>query len=116
MFPPALRQPLLASGDYGSLKEFSAPRTFDFTRYGIDAGTVTQAGGRYTIDPSGDGSGQTFSIPNRDFNVRELRGNAVLRWEYRPGSTLYLVWQQARSEEIEASGGGPAVASTSVAI
>ncbi len=34
---------------------------------------------------------------NPDFNVRSLRGNAVLRWEYRPGSTLFLVWQKERS-------------------
>jgi signal transduction histidine kinase len=39
--------------------------------------------------------------PHRDCDVRELRENAVLRWEYRPGSTLYLVWQQGRSSEIE---------------
>jgi hypothetical protein len=35
-------------------------------------------------------------IGNPDFNVRSLRGNAVLRWEYRPGSTLFFVWQQQR--------------------
>lgn len=36
----------------------------------------------------------TFASPN--FNTRSLRGNAVLRWEYRPGSTLYLVWTHER--------------------
>jgi hypothetical protein len=35
----------------------------------------------------------------RDFTFRSLRGNAVLRWEYRPGSTLFFVWQQLRSAE-----------------
>jgi hypothetical protein len=29
--------------------------------------------------------------------VKSLRGNAVFRWEYRPGSSLYLVWTQERS-------------------
>jgi len=33
-----------------------------------------------------------------DFRQRSLRGNAVLRWEYRPGSTLFLVWSQARQD------------------
>ncbi|MDP9279200.1 MAG: hypothetical protein M3P00_07250, partial [Gemmatimonadota bacterium] len=33
-----------------------------------------------------------------DFNIRNLRGNAVLRWEYRPGSTVFVVWQQQRSD------------------
>jgi len=34
----------------------------------------------------------TFSDPN--FNFRSLRGSAVLRWEYRPGSTMFVVWTQ----------------------
>ena len=35
-------------------------------------------------------------MPDRSFTTRSLRGNAVLRWEYRPGSTIYVVWQQDR--------------------
>ena len=35
-------------------------------------------------------------MSDRSFTTRSLRGNAVLRWEYRPGSTLYVVWQQDR--------------------
>ena len=42
-------------------------------------------------------------MDNRDFTYRSLLGNAVLRWEWRPGSTLFLVWQQSRIEELEAS-------------
>jgi hypothetical protein len=34
-----------------------------------------------------------------DFNVRSFRSNLVLRWEWRPGSALYLVWQQDRETE-----------------
>jgi hypothetical protein len=30
--------------------------------------------------------------------VREFRSNLVARWEYRPGSALYVVWQQGRSD------------------
>ena len=33
---------------------------------------------------------------NPDFNVQSFRTTNVLRWEYRPGSTLFVVWQQAR--------------------
>ena len=40
--------------------------------------------------------GQTFTLSNRDFNVRSFNTNLVLRWEWRPGSTLYVVWQQNR--------------------
>ena len=35
----------------------------------------------------------------RDFAVSSLTGNAVLRWEYRLGSTLYVVWSQGRERE-----------------
>jgi hypothetical protein len=36
----------------------------------------------------------TFSDP--DFNIKSLRGDAVLRWEFIPGSTAYFVWTQNR--------------------
>jgi hypothetical protein len=97
-------QPFISSGNYGSLMELAAPRTFDFLRYGSDVGTIVRgADGRYTIDPVGDGA-ETFTIADRDFNVRSLIGNAVLRWEWRPGSTLYLVWQQLRSDRPTSTG------------
>ncbi|HEX2090752.1 MAG TPA: DUF5916 domain-containing protein, partial [Longimicrobiaceae bacterium] len=49
----------------------------------------------YSLDADRDGD-EDLRFPNPDFNFRSLRGNAVLRWEYRPGSTLFLVWQQNR--------------------
>jgi hypothetical protein len=38
----------------------------------------------------------SFTLSNQDFNVRSFRSNFVLRWEWRPGSTLFVVWQQDR--------------------
>jgi hypothetical protein len=38
-----------------------------------------------------------YSIRNPDFNFQEFRSNLVGRWEFRPGSTLYLVWTNTRS-------------------
>jgi hypothetical protein len=38
------------------------------------------------------------TLRNRDFNVLSFRSNVVLRWEWKPGSTLYVVWQQDREE------------------
>ena len=49
------------------------------------------------IDPDGAGAAPSFTVNQPDFNVRSLRGNAVMRWDYRPGSSLYFVWQQERS-------------------
>ena len=40
--------------------------------------------------------GSTFTLRNRDFNTLSFRSNVVLRWEWRTGSTLYVVWQQDR--------------------
>ena len=51
----------------------------------------------YAIDPDGTGPAQPFSIDNPDFTQQSLRGNAVFRWEYRPGSVLYVAWTQSRS-------------------
>ena len=39
------------------------------------------------------------------FNVKQFNSNAVLRWEYRPASTLFLVWQQGRTEDASGRGG-----------
>jgi hypothetical protein len=41
--------------------------------------------------------GNTHTIMNPDFSFNEFRSNVVARWEYRPGSTLYLVWEHTRS-------------------
>ena len=65
-------QPLISAGKYDQFKQLARPRTFDFTP---------------TAAPS-----------DPDFNLRSLRGNAVLRWEYLPGSTLFFVWTQTRQD------------------
>jgi len=89
-------QPFLATGDYSRFKELREPRKWGWDVYGEDTGTVSEDGSFYTIDPDGTGPAEPFSLGNPDFNIRSLRGNAVLRWEYRPGSSVYLVWQQRR--------------------
>lgn len=96
-------QPLLAAGDFQDYKEFAKPRQFAFRVYGRDQGTISKSGSLYTVDPDGSGAAPSFSFGDRDFNTRSLRGNAVLRWEYRPGSALFLVWQQSR-EAFEQTG------------
>ena len=67
--------------------------------YGRRSGTILRdSTGVYRIDPDGPGPAAAFSIPDPNFNFRSLLGNAVLRWEYRPGSAIFLVWQQSRKE------------------
>ncbi|MCH8811558.1 MAG: carbohydrate binding family 9 domain-containing protein [Gemmatimonadetes bacterium] len=97
-------QPLISSGDYGDLGELQAPDTYRFSTYGEDIGTsVRQADGNYLIDPDGPGPAPEFTVSDRSFNLRSLLGNAVLRWEWSPGSTLFLVWQQRRAGRLRAS-------------
>jgi hypothetical protein len=68
----------------------------DRLTYGEAAGTSisTRADGRRAVVADG----QAFTLPTRDFNTLSFRSNVVLRWEWRPGSTLFVVWQQDRSE------------------
>jgi hypothetical protein len=66
-------QPFISSGDYGRAGSLKAPQTQAFVYW-------------------------PGKLPDFDFNYRSLRGTAVLRWEYRPGSTFYLAWQQSRED------------------
>jgi hypothetical protein len=98
-------QPFIASGNYTSFREFAAPRTRRKLVYGRDLGTIAYDGpsNSYQVDPDGEGPAHSFTFSNPDFTDTSLRGTAVLRWEYRPGSTLYFVWTQQRFGE-EADG------------
>ncbi len=106
-------QPFVASGRFARFKEFAEPGAFAFDVYGRDRGTATRQSGaegsQVIIDPDANGPAPSFAFAEPDFLVRSLRGNAVLRWEYRPGSTLFLVWQQQRAGgENRADLGAPA--------
>ncbi len=102
-FSPALTlelyvQPLISSASYSRFHEYVRPRTLERTFYGVNGGTIAPTAGGWTVDPDGAGPASSFVLPNPDFNYRSLRGNAVVRWEFRPGSTLYLVWTQSRED------------------
>jgi hypothetical protein len=96
-------QPLIATGDFLELKQLRAPGAFEFDVFGRDVGSVfyNADDNRYYIDPDAGGPAAPFDLRNRDFSTRSLRGNAVMRWEYRPGSAIFLVWQQRRSASFE---------------
>jgi len=89
-------QPLISSGNYKNYKELARPKSFDFINYGTGNSILDPNG--IIADPDGIGPAAPIVLPNLDFNFRSLRGTAVLRWEYNPGSTLFLVWTQTRSD------------------
>lgn len=86
-------QPFVASGRYDAFKRVTNPshERYEgrFTRL-----ELTREGERWVGDL--DGHGEVDTLPAPDFDLRQFRSNAVLRWEYRPGSTLFVVWSQGR--------------------
>jgi len=92
-------QPLIVSAAYSRFKEFVRTREMAKQIYGTDVGTISEADGEYVVDPDGAGAAPAFSFTDPDFNFRSLRGNVVLRWEFRPGSTFYLAWTHSRSDQ-----------------
>ena len=68
-------QPFIAIGDFSAFKELVAARSYRFAPYELNE--------------------------NRDFHRRSLKSNLVLRWEFSPGSTLFVVWSQSRSANLD---------------
>ncbi len=66
-------QPFVAVGDYFNIRKLAKPKSFEFEPVEID--------------------------DNPDFNTKSLRSNVVFRWEYRRGSTLYLVYNVSNSDD-----------------
>jgi hypothetical protein len=107
-------QPLLSSGSYATYKQFLKPQTFGFDTFQegtheVVGGSDGCVGGRTCVDANNeryvdfDSDGRAdYSFTDQNFNVRSLVGNVVLRWEYRPGSTIFLVWQRRQGEEVSA--------------
>jgi len=91
-------QPFLAVGQYSEFKELSEPSSYEYHTYGEGDSSIRYENGYYQVDPDGAGPASEFSFPDPDFNLKSLRGTMVFRWEYHPGSTLYLVWTQNRAD------------------
>jgi hypothetical protein len=87
-------EPFAASGRYADYGELVAPRTSTRLTYGEPGTTLVVNPDGSRVVRVGD---TTFTLRNRDFNTLSFRSNVVLRWEWRVGSTLYVVWQQDRS-------------------
>ena len=90
-------QPFISAGKYTDFKNIIQPDAGKFRdrfhTFGPDEITFNQETNSYTIN---DGISDA-SVSNPDFNFRQFRSNLVIRWEYLPGSTLYLVWSQGRT-------------------
>jgi len=100
-------QPLIESDAFSGYREFAGPRQVRKLVYGVDVGTDSVPAGapqQHWIDPDGpSGPSPKFLITDPSSTLRSLRGNAVLRWEYRPGSTLFVVWTRSGSSQLSRS-------------
>jgi hypothetical protein len=68
----AYLQPFVAVGDYENTRRLLRPKAYEF---------------------------EPVTLPfNPDFNTKSLRGNIVMRWEYKPGSTLFAVWDLSQAD------------------
>jgi hypothetical protein len=89
-------QPFASNGNYFSYGEMIDPGSTDWKEYGKADGTTIEKNENraYTVT---DGD-KEFQLRDYDFNYISFRSSAVFRWEFRPGSTFYLVWQLNNSE------------------
>jgi len=92
-------QSFVSSGKYLKYKQLRYPESFLFDRFDEGSTIVDGENDIKYLDFDRDGE-YDFSFENGDFTIRSLKLNGVLRWEYLPGSTLFLVWQHSRFNEI----------------
>lgn len=88
-------QPLISTVEYSRYQEYVSPR--QSARH-IFTDVASSGSGFSRVDTIHVSPTLSIPISNPDFNFRSLRGNAVFRWEYRPGSTMFVVWQQTRQD------------------
>jgi hypothetical protein len=95
--------PFVSAGKFSELKRITDPRAGKyedrfhvFTDQEIE---FMETDGVFVVDENADGT-EDYRIDDPDFNFREFNSNLVVRWEFRPGSLLYLVWSQARTSSV----------------
>ena len=60
---------------------------------------ISFSNGEYLVDENNDGT-VDYSFARPDFNFVQFRSNLVVRWEYKPGSELFLVWSQGNTPDV----------------
>jgi len=92
--------PFISSGAYSNFKVVDKPsakaygdRAHQYTDKEISFNQKTDY---YEIDENHDGT-TDYTIANPDFNFKQFQSNLVIRWEFTPGSMVYLVWSQNKT-------------------
>ncbi|MEO7801192.1 MAG: DUF5916 domain-containing protein [Ginsengibacter sp.] len=92
---PYITRPLYTNFGYVSN---ALSKKYDDRFHAYQTNEITFANGDYNIDENGDGI-VDYSFSKPDFNFVQFRSNLVVRWEYRAGSELYLVWSQGSTAD-----------------
>ncbi len=94
-------QPFGTAGEYSKFKSITDPRAAEYaSRYA--ALSPTLSADQYWVDENNDNA-YDYSFGKPDFNFGQFRSNMVMRWEYIPGSTFFLVWTRERNGAFYAS-------------
>ena len=91
-------QPFVATGKYYDHKFIIQPMSDSYHDrfWTYSPSQISYDGSQYNVDENVDGK-IDYTIGKSDFNVKQFLSNLVVRWEYSPGSTVFLVWSQTRS-------------------
>jgi hypothetical protein len=87
--------PFISTGKFSNFKEVVNPLATEYSnRFKLISPTKDNL--IYNFDTNQDGI-TDYRINKPDFNYQQFRNNLVIRWEYKTGSTLYVVWSQDRT-------------------
>jgi len=90
--------PYATVGNYKGFKVVSDnPRDSEYKNRFVLIQNPVLAGDDYQIDENNDGN-MDYSIRNPNFNFNQFRSNLVFRWEYKPGSQVFVVWSNERTD------------------
>lgn len=90
--------PFATVGSYSNFKVVTdIPRASDYSNRFQTIDNSVLSNGSYSVDEDNDDV-TDYSYDNPDFNFNQMRSNLVFRWEYRPGSQVYVVWSNERTD------------------
>jgi hypothetical protein len=94
--------PFVSTGRYSAIKRVTSSKASDyadrFDAFTDDEIAFDASANAYHVSEAG---GAAYTFANPDFSFREFRSNLVTRWEFKPGSTMYVVWSQGRTSAID---------------
>ncbi len=94
--------PFVSRGSYSEFKYIVDPEAEEFKDRYIIYENTQMTSGQYLLDENGDLT-PDYAIDNPDFNFHQFRSNLVAKWEYRLGSSVYLVWSSDRTGNTSSS-------------